>query len=313
MDNRHIQCQASALPLPLTPSAENGRDGVMARRYNLVAIYSFGSRAREVAAQVAGEAAEVSYPGSDVDIGVLPAPGQHLTAAERADLTVALEDLLELGQVDMVILPEAPPFLALDIVRGELLYTTDPVAEAEYQLYVLRQAANLAPFERRRRWMLLTREANQMGPSTIQAKIVLDRIMWVRRMLDGIRALPRDSLAEFTADPRNPAAAESYLRRGLEALLDLGRHTLAKGLNCPVTEYREVARELGKAGVLGPEETALLARMAGYRNRLVNFYHEVSVEELYEISTQGLADVERVLEALERWLRAHPELLDQAL
>jgi predicted nucleotidyltransferase len=132
MDNRHIQCQASALPLPLTPSAEKGRDGVMARRYNLVAIYSFGSRAREVAAQVAGEAAEVSYPGSDVDIGVLPAPGQHLTAAERADLTVALEDLLELGQVDMVILPEAPPFLALDIVRGELLYTTDPVAEAEY-------------------------------------------------------------------------------------------------------------------------------------------------------------------------------------
>ncbi len=152
-----------------------------------------------------------------------------------------------------------------------------------------------------------------MASSPIQAKVVLDRIAWVRRMLEGIRSLPRDSLADFTADPRTPAAAESYLRRGLEALLDLGRHILAKGLNRAVAEYREVARELGKAGILGPAEANLLARMAGYRNRLVHFYHEIYVEELYEVCTQGLADIERVLEALEEWLRAHPERLDQAL
>lgn len=131
----------------------------LAHRYGLVAIYSFGSRAGEVAARVAGEAVEVNHPFSDVDIGVLPAPGRRLTAAERADLTVALEDLLEVGRVDLVILPEAPPYLALDIVRGELLCTTDPVAEAEYQLYVLRRAADLAPFERQRRRMILAGEA----------------------------------------------------------------------------------------------------------------------------------------------------------
>ena len=74
-----------------------------------------------------------------------------------------------------------------------------------------------------------------------------------------------------------------------------------------------MARELGKAGVLGPAEANLLARMAGYRNRLVHFYHEVSVEELHEVCTQGLTDIERVLEALEEWLRTHPERLDQAL
>ena len=31
------------------------------------------------------------------------------------------------------------------------------------------------------------------------------------------------------------------------------------------------------------EEADLLQILAGYRNRLVHFYHEVSVEELYEI------------------------------
>ncbi len=131
----------------------------LAHRYGLVAIYSFGSRAGEVAARVAGEDVKVDHPFSDVDIGVLPAPGRHLTAAERADLMVALEDLLEVGRVDLVILPEAPPYLALDVVRGELLCTTDPVAEAEYQLYVLRRAADLAPFERQRRRMILAGEA----------------------------------------------------------------------------------------------------------------------------------------------------------
>lgn len=131
----------------------------LARQYGLIAIYSFGSRAEEVAARVAGHAVEPTHPASDVDIGVLPAPGRRLTAAERADLAVALEDLLGVVRVDLVILPEAPPFLALDIVRGQLLCATDPDAEAEYQLYVLRRAGDLAPFERERRRMILAGEA----------------------------------------------------------------------------------------------------------------------------------------------------------
>jgi hypothetical protein len=39
----------------------------------------------------------------------------------------------------------------------------------------------------------------------------------------------------------------------------------------------------------------------------------VSVEELYEICTEGLDDIERVTAALERWLRDHPERIDRKL
>lgn len=131
----------------------------LARRYDLIAIYAFGSRAEEIAARVAGQAVKPTHPASDVDIGVLPAPGRRLTAAERADRVVALGDPLDVASVDLVILPEVPPFLALDVVGGELLCTTDPDAEAEDQLYVLRRAADLAPFERERRRMILAGEA----------------------------------------------------------------------------------------------------------------------------------------------------------
>ena len=66
-----------------------------------------------------------------------------------------------------------------------------------------------------------------MSPSQIRRVVVADKIAAVRRMLDGIRTLPLGDLADFTADPRMVAAGDSYLRRALEALLDLARHVLA--------------------------------------------------------------------------------------
>lgn len=152
-----------------------------------------------------------------------------------------------------------------------------------------------------------------MVPAQLRAKIVLERLSWIRLMIASIRALPLDSQVEFVEDPRTPAAAESYLRRCLEALLDLGRHLLAKGFGRAASEYKAIAQELQEVGVLGPDEAHLLREIAGYRNRLVHFYDEVSVEELYEICTEGLDDIERLTQALVQWIRTHPERIDEAL
>ena len=75
-----------------------------------------------------------------------------------------------------------------------------------------------------------------MTEGSIRTAIVTERIAWIRKMLDGIRNLPMSSYDQFTSDPRTPAAAESYLRRALEALLDLGRHVLAKGFTVAPAE-----------------------------------------------------------------------------
>lgn len=131
----------------------------LAREYNLVALYVFGSRATEITARVAGEMVAAAFPSSDVDIGVLPAQGHRLTAQDRVRLAIALEDVLDVDRVDLVVLPEASPYLALDVICGELLCVTDLDAEAAYQLYVLRRAGDLAPLERERRRMLLAEEA----------------------------------------------------------------------------------------------------------------------------------------------------------
>ena len=53
--------------------------------------------------------------------------------------------------------------------------------------------------------------------------------------------------------------------------------------------------------------------MAGYRNRMVHFYAEISRAELYEICAAKLFDVESALGAIRSWLAAHPERIDTSL
>ena len=53
--------------------------------------------------------------------------------------------------------------------------------------------------------------------------------------------------------------------------------------------------------------------MAGYRNRMVHFYQEISNQELYEICSRQLGDVESLLNALLKWVNDHPEKIDRSL
>jgi predicted nucleotidyltransferase len=127
----------------------------VAGRYGLTAIYAFGSRSQEVAARLQGRIPAHSHPDSDLDIAVQPLPGRSLSAQEKVEICLTLEDLFEVRRVDLIVLKEAKPFLALDIIKGELLYCDDLDRQAEEELFVLRRAGDLAYFERERREMIL--------------------------------------------------------------------------------------------------------------------------------------------------------------
>jgi uncharacterized protein len=123
----------------------------IAEMFELSAIYTFGSRAKEVAEWLACDHSKFSIsPLSDVDIGVRPSSVKVLSINEKVHLAIALEDFLSVSRVDLVVIPEVDPFLAANIVRGERLYCKDIYEADEYDLYILRRAGDLIPLERER-------------------------------------------------------------------------------------------------------------------------------------------------------------------
>jgi len=127
----------------------------IASQYGLQIIYAFGSRAKEALDLVEGRIEQFSTKPSDVDIGVKPE--KPLSIEEKVKIAIFFEDLFDVSRVDLIVLPEVPVFLALEIVTGEILYAQDSSYEAEYQLYIMRQASDLLPYERMKQEMIMGR------------------------------------------------------------------------------------------------------------------------------------------------------------
>lgn len=125
----------------------------LAEKYKLQIVYAFGSRAKEALSMVEGKINCLSDGKSDLDLGIKPEI--PLNIEEKIEITLEFEDVFNISRVDLVIIPEASVFLALEIVKGELLYVKDDVYEAEYQLYIMQRAGELIPYERMKQKMIL--------------------------------------------------------------------------------------------------------------------------------------------------------------
>ncbi len=126
----------------------------LAKRFGFVALYGFGSRALEAKSCIGkGLPLDGANP-ADLDLGVQYRRGQRPSIEDTVRLALALEEAAG-ARVDLVNVGAVDHNLSLAIIRGELLYCNDPGEQAEFELYVLRRAGDLAPFERERRRMLL--------------------------------------------------------------------------------------------------------------------------------------------------------------
>jgi len=105
-----------------------------------------------------------------------------------------------------------------------------------------------------------------------------------------LKALTSCSLDEFKKDRRNYGLTEHYLRRALEGVLAIGSHILSR-LPAKTKDYRQIILSLGEYRIVPAEFAEKNKRLAGYRNRLVHLYWEVSVEELYQVIKQHVDDL----------------------
>ena len=124
-------------------------------RHDIDLVYAFGSRAGEVRIAIYGIGKMDKTTKADVDIGIKASPKRRaMSVREKVEIASEIENLLGVERVDLVILSEADPFLAANIVRGERIFSRDPYSAEEYELYILRRAGDLAPLERERLSMI---------------------------------------------------------------------------------------------------------------------------------------------------------------
>jgi len=143
--------------------------------------------------------------------------------------------------------------------------------------------------------------------SNLNTARILELVRFIETCLQEIRPFSKMPKEEFLADRKNSPFLESYLRRALEAVFDIGRHILAKTSGFKEIEYKAIAKQLGEKKIITRELSDTLYVMAGYRNRMVHFYKEVTPEELHYIAVNRLEDIDRFNREIVAFIRAYEE------
>ncbi len=122
--------------------------------------------------------------------------------------------------------------------------------------------------------------------------VIISRLTDIENGLSKLKKFQPLTLDEFKQG-ENFAIAEHYLRRTLEAILDIGAHILARIPGARPQSYKDIPKLLGENKII-PYEFAdnALKDMAGYRNRLIHFYKQITIEEMHNIVQQDLKDIE---------------------
>jgi uncharacterized protein YutE (UPF0331/DUF86 family) len=132
--------------------------------------------------------------------------------------------------------------------------------------------------------------------------LVKQRLALISEYLGELILLSQLTKEEFL-DKRTAASAESFLRRSLEAIFDIGRHILAKNGGANIArEYKGIAQGLNNMGIISDHLYNQLVKMAGYRNRMVHLYHQITDDELFDIIKENLGDIRHFIKDIQAYL-----------
>lgn len=139
--------------------------------------------------------------------------------------------------------------------------------------------------------------------NVLKKEAIIPRIDGILKDLDKLREIQKHGRENLKANEDAYALCQFYLRQALEGVFHIGEHILSRMNGGRATEYKEIAKKLGEAGVVDRTfaETKLSA-MAGYRNRLTHFYAEITTDELFEILEKDLTDFDVFLSKIKNLL-----------
>lgn len=116
------------------------------RRFDLLAVYLFGSRADDGLRLIDGE--RVERGTADLDVGIVSV-SPVVPALLYSTLQVAFEDVFDPLAIDLVPLHHVDPLLAFSAIDGHRIAARDATAVDLFELDVMRRGAELLGIQRR--------------------------------------------------------------------------------------------------------------------------------------------------------------------
>ena len=264
--------------------------------YPVQFAYLFGSHAR-------GQA----LPYSDVDVGVyLDEPDKGARFDIGLSLMGDLERTLHRDDVDVVVLNEAPPRLAYNIIKHKPLYSRDERARARIETAILSRYFDERPasleqyrFLHRR---IRARKMAERTPEMIDVELVNERLKYIEDMLSRLkrfRDIPRE---QFIVDMDAKELSAYELQHCVEAMADISNHLVAAMRLEKPAERREAPIVLSKHGILPRPLAEHLAEAVSMRNWIVHGYINLDPGKLYKATHDDLIHLEEFSDLVSEFL-----------
>lgn len=131
---------------------------------------------------------------------------------------------------------------------------------------------------------------------------ILKRINGIQAEISELEKLAKTPFDEFK-EGISFKLAQFHLHRALEGVFHISAHILSRIPGAQASEYKEIARKLGEYRIVDKNfaDTAL-QNMAGYRNRIVHFYADITAEEIYKIINENLENFDAFLRGVKNVL-----------
>ncbi|MBM4305394.1 MAG: DUF86 domain-containing protein [Deltaproteobacteria bacterium] len=138
----------------------------------------------------------------------------------------------------------------------------------------------------------------------LNREVLQNRISYIEDSLRSLERFKGIAYEEFHSNSDHFRIAFYDLHRALEAVMDIGSHILSRIPGARPVSYKDIPRLLGKNKIIPAEFSAdPLNKMAGYRNRMVHFYGEITEKEIYHIVQEELEDFYTFLKHISRLLQ----------
>ncbi len=132
----------------------------------------------------------------------------------------------------------------------------------------------------------------------VKPEYVTNKIAVVRDHVDRVRANSEGTVNAFLQDRDRQDIVCFNLFHAVQGCMDLASHLIGdEGWGTPGS-YREMSDILVEKAVISSELGEKLKEMIGFRNRLAHEYGKIDFEEIYDIMTTHLSDIDEFVEAV---------------